>query len=161
IHTESAEEFLRKATLGLALVAFSGAMLLVAQPPRPRNPIEEVLHPRAHMRPASPNAPSPPGVVFDATGLGSPLTLDKGWRVGISGNPAIAAPDFDDSTWPTRHAEYSFAEVPDEDHPAGLPTLNPNAPHPHPHQRPFAWYRLHIKLAPNHGPVALFIELPV
>ena len=28
-------------------------------------------------------------------------------------------------------------------------------------QRRFAWFRLHIKLAPNHGPVALLVELPV
>ena len=152
---------MRKATLGLALVAFSGAMLLVAQPPRPRNPMEEVLHPRAHMRPASPNAPSTPEVVFDATALGSPLTLDKGWRVGISGNPAVAAPDFDDSTWAIRNAEESFSEVPDEDHPAGTPNGDPNAQPPHGHQRPFAWFRQHVKLAPNHGPVALLIELPV
>jgi hypothetical protein len=28
-------------------------------------------------------------------------------------------------------------------------------------QRRFAWFRLHIKLAPNHGPVTLLVELPV
>src|SRR5208283_4518004 len=27
--------------------------------------------------------------------------------------------------------------------------------------QPYAWFRLHIKLAPNHGPIALLIELPV
>ncbi len=34
------------------------------------------------------------------------------------------------------------------------PATNPDA------QR-YAWFRLHIKLAPNHGPLALLIELPV
>ena len=39
-------------------------------------------------------------------------------------------------------------------------------PLPHPHrllidQQQYAWFRLHIRLAPNHGPVALMIELPV
>ena len=28
-------------------------------------------------------------------------------------------------------------------------------------QRRFAWFRLHVKLAPNHGPVSLLVELPV
>ncbi len=27
--------------------------------------------------------------------------------------------------------------------------------------RDFAWFRLHVKLAPNHGPVSLLIDLPV
>ncbi len=25
----------------------------------------------------------------------------------------------------------------------------------------YAWFRLHLKLSPNHGPIALLIELPV
>jgi hypothetical protein len=160
MHTVSGEAFLRKAILGLALVVVVGATQSIAQPHR-HNPLEEVLRPHGRMRPASPDAPKTPEVIFDATSLGSPLTLDKGWRVGISGNPAVAAADFDDSTWPVRDAGSSFAEVPDEDHVAGTPNRDPNARPPHGHERPFAWFRLHAKLAPNHGPVALLIELPV
>jgi hypothetical protein len=137
-----------------------GWLQLVAQQPHPSNPLEEVLRPSHHLRPAPPNAQHIPDVVFDASSLGSPLVLDKGWRVGISGNPAVAKPDFDDSTWAVRDARESFADVPDEDHPAGTPNWSPNGPHPKGHQRPFAWFRLHIKLAPNHGPVALLVELP-
>jgi hypothetical protein len=142
-------------------------MQLVAQPTHPPNPLDEVLRPHGHARPAPVNAQRIPQVIFDASNLGSPLLLDTGWRVGISGRPNVAAPDFDDSTWSVRDAQDSFAEVPDEDHLAGAPDWNgkPGAagapPRPPGHQRPFAWFRLHVKLAPNHGPVALLIELPV
>lgn len=157
---------MRKAIFGIAILTGCMSLQVVAQQPHPQNPIEQVLRPRGHMRPASPDAPHISGVIFDATGLGSPVLLDKGWRVGISGNPAVASAEFDDSTWAVRDAWELFADVPDEDHRAGPPGLdsksgpqgNPN--HPQGHQRPFAWYRIHIKLAPNHGPVALLIELP-
>ena len=152
---------MRKAFLGITLAALCGAVQLIAQPPRPRNPLDEVLRPRVHMLPASPNTPSSPPVVFDATSLGAPLTLDKGWRVGISSNPSVTSPDFDDSKWAIRNTEESFADVPDEDHFADSPNPGPKSGPPHSHHRPFAWFRLHVKLAPNHGPVALLIELPV
>jgi len=152
---------LRKQIFRIALMAVAGAMQLVAQHPHPGNPIVDLLHPHAHMRPASPNAPVIPDVIFDATGLGSSLILDKGWRIGVSGNPAAATPGFDDSKWALRDAQNSFSEVPDEDHPAGAPDGGPKGAHPNGHQRPFAYFRLHVKLAPNHGPAALFVELPV
>jgi hypothetical protein len=108
-----------------------------------------------------------PEVVFDATSLGSPLVLDKGWRVGISANPAVAMPEFDDSPWVFRDAGQSFADVPDEDHAAGTPQRDArsgpqaDSARPRGHHRPFAWFRLHLKLAPNHGPIFLLVELPV
>ncbi len=113
-----------------------------------------------HAKPVTPGVPRTPEVSFDATSLGSPLVLDKGWRVGITANPAAADPDFDDSDWALRNAEDSFAEVSDEDHPADAPEWDPNSGPPKGHQRPYAWFRQHIKLAPNHGPVSLLIELP-
>jgi hypothetical protein len=113
-------------------------------------------------------------MIFDATQLGSPLLLDKGWRVGITSNAAAANPDYDDSTWATRDAQEAIADVGDQDHPAGTPEgkgpddhpAHPPGPdgnpgHPPGHERPFAWFRLHIKLAPDHGPVALYLGLPV
>jgi hypothetical protein len=138
-------------------------MQLVAQPPGPHppTPLDELLHGRTHARPAPANPGRMPEAVFDATGLGSPLLLDKGWRVGITANPAAADTEFDDSTWAIRDAKESFAEVPDLDHPAGAPGWTPGSERPKGHQRPFAWFRLHIKLAPNHGPVVLFISLPL
>jgi hypothetical protein len=135
-------------------------MQLAAQQPPPHPPLEHLLLPHAHAAPAPANPQHTPEAVFDATGLGSPLLLDKGWRVGITANPAAAAPDFDDSAWAIRNARESFDEVPDEDHTAGAPDSDPNSGHPNGHQRPFAWFRLHLKLAPNHGPVVLIIELP-
>jgi HAMP domain-containing protein len=137
-------------------------MQLFAQQTHPHHAsgIEDLLRPHVHPRPAAANAPHSAALIFDATGLGSPLTLDKGWRVGISGNPEVVNPQFDDSTWAVRDAQESFADVPDEDHTAGASNWDPGSPRPPGHRRPFAWFRLHVKLAPNHAPVALLIELP-
>ena len=114
-----------------------------------------------HGRPTQPPAPSVPAAIFDASSLGSPLLLDKDWRVGLTADPAAASPVFDDSAWAIRDAKPIINEVPDEDdhgpRPSGGPpgTAAPGGP------RHYAWFRLHIKLAPNHGPLALLIELPV
>ena len=151
---------MRRTILTGALLALCGT--LMAQPHHPGNPLEEMLRPHGHPRPAAANPQRILSVPFDATGLGSPLSLEKGWRVGISGKAAVAAPDFDDSTWALRDAQESFPDVPDEDHTEGAPDWNPHTgPPPQGHQRPFAWFRLHVKLAPNHGPIALLMELPV
>jgi hypothetical protein len=120
-----------------------------------------------HPRPAPANAEQTPQITLDASNLGSPLVLEKGWRVGITANSAAAAPDFDDTVWAVRDAQDAFADVPDEDHPAGPPDEDekPGPPgrsdNPKGHERRFAWFRLHIRLAPNHGPLALLVELPV
>jgi hypothetical protein len=108
-----------------------------------------------------------PVAIFDASNLGSPLLLDKDWRVGLTATPDPVSPTFDDSSWSIRDATASFPDVPDEDRPPdteGPPHRGPDGEPPNfskGHGRPFAWFRLHIRLAPNHGPVALLIELPV
>ena len=154
---------------GMAVSILSATTYLIAQEshPGPQSPIEKLLGPRRHGPPVSPNAPSTPQVIFDATGIGSPVLLDKNWRVGITANPAAANPEFDDSTWVLRNAQESFADVPDEDHVDdgnGPPEDHGSHGHsgpPSEHQRPFAWFRLHVKLPSHHGPIALFVELPV
>ena len=123
---------------------------LAPQAPRGEHP--RGLPPFGHRpRPlAQPNPAQEPSVI-DATGLGSPIVLDHGWRVGITSDPAAANPGFDDSGWAVRDAKGSIADVPDsedaDDHPE--------------HDNKYAWFRLHLNLAPNHEPVALLIELPV
>ena len=151
---------MRRTLLKVTLTAVCGAMQLIAQPAHPPNIFKEVLGQRAHMQAPSPKPPRTPELVLDATRIGSPLTLDKGWRVGISGNPAAAAADFDDSKWAIRDAKDAFAEVLDEDRPAGSSESEGKTGPRTGHQRPFAWFRLHIKLAPNHGPISLLIEIP-
>jgi hypothetical protein len=87
--------------------------------------------------------------------------LDKGWRVGITSNQAAAAPDFDDSTWAVRDAQATIDDVPDVDQTAdGTGPGNKEKRRARGPQR-FAWFRLHIQLAPNHGPISLLIDLPV
>jgi uncharacterized membrane protein len=123
---------------------------------------------------ASPKAPAGqpvptanPAAVLDATRLGSPLLLDRDWRVGITSNSDASAADFDDSSWAIRDASASMAALPDADQPQRPEGVHVTVGEP---DGPsviggsitrYAWFRLHVRLAPNHGPVALLIELPV
>ena len=95
---------------------------------------------------------APEGSVVDATGIGSPIVLNKGWRVGVTSNPAAASPGFDDSGWAIRDANGTMADVSDSEDPD---------PDVKARDDKYAWFRLHVRLAQNHGPVALLIELPV
>lgn len=132
------------------LAAQQGASLVPAIPAQGKIP---KLH-----SPVKPAAVQPVteavAAVFDATHLGSPLVLDKGWRVGITADAFASASTFDDSAWAVRNAQESFADVPD---PEDSDTEDAGKAH----GRDFAWFRLHVKLAPNHGPVSLLIDLPV
>jgi len=135
-------------------LSFCLAVQSSAQKRNDVGPLLGVLH--RHMPQKAPVAAtsegsSVPGVV-DATHLGSPLTLDQGWRVGITSDSAAADPNFDDSGWAVRDAHGSFADVssPEQDN-----------DHSDNRDRQFAWFRLHLKFAPNHGPIALLMELPV
>jgi hypothetical protein len=152
---------LRGIILGIAILFGSGAMQLVAQQPHPQNPLDQVLRPHGHLPPVPAQAARTLVVPFDASSLGSPVTLDKSWRVGVTSNSAAILPDFDDSTWAVRDAQGAFPDVNDEDHTEGPHTPPDEAGPPKGHQRPFAWFRLHVKLAPNHGPVSLLMLLPV
>ncbi|MGA2832387.1 MAG: PP2C family protein-serine/threonine phosphatase [Terracidiphilus sp.] len=146
---------MRRIILGIAAIAVSGVMQLAAQQaPSRQSPVQPSPHPLKHA--LSAQAPSAPEAIIDATELGSPLLLDKGWRIGIMSNPAAANPEFDDSGWATRDAQASFAEVPDVGQSTGTPAGASVKS-----REPYAWYRLHLKLAPHHGPLALLIELPV
>jgi sigma-B regulation protein RsbU (phosphoserine phosphatase) len=98
-------------------------------------------------------AAAPAGPVLDATGLGGPVPLDQDWRVGISADPAVAQPDFDDSSWAIRSASASIAEVPEPEDAGGKKGQGEG--------RRYAWFRLHIRLAPHHGPIGLLIGMPV
>jgi sigma-B regulation protein RsbU (phosphoserine phosphatase) len=98
---------------------------------------------------------------FDATMLGSPVLLNKGWRVGISTDLSAAQPGFDDSRWAIRNAQESMADVLDEDQAPGNIKGHPSQQTMEEQQRRYAWFRLHIRLAPQHGPVSLLIDLPV
>jgi hypothetical protein len=140
--------------------------------PPPRDPLAALLGPPKHARPAPANPQHTPVAVFDATSLGSAVVLSTGWRVGITADQAAATPDFDDSTWDVRDAKDAIADVPDEDHadaPPGppRPRSGPKVAYEGPghhspdQQHPWVWFRLHINLAPDHGPIALLVELPI
>jgi HAMP domain-containing protein len=161
---------LRRTVIGVFIVFAFCAAHVPAQPP----PALGHLLPRPpHAKPAPANSVSTPPVVVDAINLGSPKLLDKGWRVGITANQAAANPEYDDSTWAIRDASDAFADVWDEDHNAvdakagdepdaeekNAPVNDHHGP-PSGHQRPWVWFRAHIKLPVNHGPLALLVELP-
>jgi hypothetical protein len=122
----------------------------------PSRPPAAPLWPHTPKEALPAHPPSALETVIDATELGSPLLLDKGWRVGITADPATANPEFDDSGWAVRDALASFAEVPDVNQSTGTPAGASGKAH-----EPYAWYRLHLKLAPHHEPLSLLIELPV
>jgi hypothetical protein len=142
---------MRRIIFTLAALALLWAMPSLSQLPMP-SPLEAHGHARAVAAPVS----RTPQKIFDATLLGSPLLLDKGWRVGITADPAAAQPDFDDSSWELRNAQDSFSDVPDQDHPVGG-----EGDWRQGHQRPSVWFRMHLRLAPQHGPISLLVELPV
>jgi phosphoserine phosphatase RsbU/P len=136
------------------------------------------VHPRARVAKAgSASQEQVSGPVLDATRLGSPILLDRGWRVGITADPGAALPGFDDSGWAIRDAGQTMADVPDQDadnNPdekpgaAGADAGQSSSGHvhvqvglPEDERHRYAWFRMHLRLAPGHGPVALLIELPV
>jgi len=157
----------RRGVVILAVLVVCGAVLCLGQPQPPahKGPLGVLLAPHGHARPAPASLQHTSPVYLDATGIGSPVTLDKNWRVGITADPAPANPDFDDSTWAVRNATEAIEDVPDEDHPANAaPAQSQPTDRGHPpagHQRPWVWFRVHIKLAPGHGPLALLVQLPV
>jgi phosphoserine phosphatase RsbU/P len=150
---------LRPTVLSVAFATAGLALLLPGQfghaQARPGKP---TTNPQAKQAPVTAAAP-----VLDATMLGSPVRLDQDWRVGISSDHKAAQADFDDSDWAIRDALGTMSDVPDEDPKSGAgPVRRERGPNPDfGRDRRYAWFRLHIKLAHNHGPVALLIQLPV
>ena len=115
-------------------------------------------------RAAGRNRPKPApamaaGPMIDATALGHSIPLDSGWRVGVTADPAAAQPDFDDSHWAVRNAQDVISEVPVPEAPAAQ--RPPDKANPARRENRYAWFRLHLKMAPNHGPIALLVQMPV
>ena len=162
---------MRRSIVWTAVLAVCAPVQLLAQHGHPHRSLGNLFKPPPLPRiPAPPGSPSPSEEIFDATKLGSPVILEKGWRVGITASPAAANPDFDDSNWAVRDAQDVIGEIPDEDQNAGRDerhrdqvgiSVNGQRVDLNPQHQRFAWFRLHIQLAPGHGPVALYIELPV
>jgi phosphoserine phosphatase RsbU/P len=160
---------LRLRVLAAVWFAVCGVLPLLAQvpthlaPPTPAAAAPAKSHTRA--KSAVP-APPVPQTVLDSASLGSPLLLESDWRVGITSDPAASGPNFDDSKWAIRNAQPYISDVPYEDDENSAPasqsgTGSTASSAPRAGAQPYAWFRLHIKLAPNHGPLALLIELPV
>ncbi len=153
---------MRRNVLKLAVVAVCFALQGFAQPSHPPSPPTEkgplALH--SHQTPLPAYSQQTPEVTLDASTLGSPLRLEKGWRVGITADTdaAPANPSFDDSTWAVRDAEEAFPDVSESNDSAGKDDAHGPS---NGKERKFVWFRMHIKLAPGHGPLALLVELPV
>ena len=143
-------------------MAACGVMQIVAQPAHPRqNPVAQGSGASGPSQAGQSSRQGTPEAAIDARGLGSPLQLDRDWRVGISSDPTAATPEFDDSKWAVRNAQDSFADVPEADQPDDASKTGANSGRLDRRNRPFVWFRLHLKLPPNHGPLALLVELPV
>jgi hypothetical protein len=168
---------LRVKFLAVVWFAVCAAALLAAQavPPSPNPAPAASPKPHISAKRTKVSAPAVVPTIFDATNLGSPIALNKNWRVGITSDLSASSPTFDDSAWAVRDAQPSIGEVPDVDQP--IQPAQPNQPNPATTAKPasgappapaapaparrYAWFRVHIQLAPHHGPLALLIELPV
>jgi sigma-B regulation protein RsbU (phosphoserine phosphatase) len=156
---------LQRAILKLAVGLVCWAALAAAQTARIGAP--RAKHPAAAA--TSQGGAKALGPVFDATGLGSPLTLDRDWRVGISSDPAAVQPGFDDSGWAVRESTPSMKSVPGDMEgppqpprpPGSMRGSRPPEGTDSQRMRRYAWFRMQIKLPPHHGPLALLILLPV
>jgi hypothetical protein len=169
----------RRITLAIAAFATVTALALTAQSSNPTVP----QTPAAAQAPAVPQAsgthsgfdfspsykPSHPSkiqppteLIFDASQLGSPLLLEKGWRVGITTDPAASQPDFDDSKWAVRDAENALEGVNEDNRTNDRTDDGTNSGYTKSKDEPekYVWFRLHIKLPEHHGPVFLLVELP-
>jgi hypothetical protein len=150
---------LRRTILSLAFATVGLAVLLLGQFGHAQaRPVKSTASAKEKQAPVTAAA-----AIFDATMMGSPVRLAQNWRVGISSDPKAVQPDFDDSAWAIRDALGTMSDVPDEDSKSGAgPVMRERGPNPDfGRDRRYAWFRLHIKLAQNHGPVALLIQLPV
>jgi sigma-B regulation protein RsbU (phosphoserine phosphatase) len=119
--------------------------------------------PRPNIHPPKGNIPKPgDSILFDASHLGSPMVLDKNWRLGIANSDEPAKVDFDDSQWPERDAKEALAEVDDSAADQGNDRRKgqDDAGHPH-HGHPSAWFRIHLHLPEHHGPIAVLVRLPI
>jgi len=159
---------MRRTGLTLATAICFTAQLLAQSGSHSSTPLNPATHPQAKAD-AKP-APPAPTAQFDATNLGSPTILDKGWLVGVSNDPKAADADFDDSKWALRDANSSMAKIPGfdvtQDRKGGAVHIQVNDKDLDEDESPASgekssWYRIHIKLPPNHGPLALLMQLPV
>jgi len=148
---------LRQRFLTAVCVAVCAALPLAAQSVNP--PQTALQHSAAKAKTAAKAAQSPiqpaQSTIVDATSVGSPLVLDKNWRVGISSDPTVASPDYDDSAWAIRNAQLQINDVSDEGTANGAKGASSDS------ARRYAWFRIHVRLAANHGPLSLLIEVPV
>ena len=138
---------MRRALLVTIAVLLLASVQSIALQAHPRPPFRGFGRPPQAAPP--PKAGQEPAII-DATSLGSPLVLDKGWRVGISSDAGAANPGFDDSHWAVRDGTGTIADVAEPGEDSDRPD----------HEDKYAWFRLHLKLPPNHAQEALLIELP-
>jgi sigma-B regulation protein RsbU (phosphoserine phosphatase) len=115
-------------------------------------------HAKSHEFELQSSAPS----LFDASRMGAPVLLDHNWRVGITPSSEPAQASFDDSNWPTRDARESIADVDDsESEGAGKASGSEHDRAERSKGSSFAWFRIHVQLPPNHGPLVVYVRLPV
>jgi len=152
----------RQKILAAFLFAVCSALPLVSQSALPLQTLAHsaAQQPRTPKTTIKPLAQPQASTMVDASSVGAPLLLDKEWRVGIDSNPAAANPGFDDSLWAMRNATADMTDVSDEDAADAGVAISAGAAR-HTSAQRYVWFRLHVQLAPTHGPIGLFIELPV
>lgn len=138
------------------LALLSACASLHAQHPAHRSAVGKLFA----APPATPSAPqvsaSAPKAIFDATRMGAPVELDRNWRMGVTDDTSAELPGFDDTKWKVHGTRDSLDDI----YNLGVNNSG-NEGFGAPNRRLNVYFRLHVKLAPNHGPVALLVDLPV
>jgi Stage II sporulation protein E (SpoIIE) len=146
---------LRGSILAMALAA------LVASTPMGQAASRPLASFDALSRPETSQGEKPTEAAFDASTVGSPVLLDRAWRVAMTTDPAAANPDYNDSTWPVRKADGALTGIPDLDKAVDGKAPGKASVAGDSSSRSPVWFRIHLDLAPNHGPLFLLIEIPV
>ena len=122
---------MRRTVLQLATFAVWFALPGLAQTAQPHSDgsLLTRIIPHVHSRTTPATDQQDTEGTLDASNLGSPLVLDKGWRVGVTANTAAANRDFDDSAWAVRDARLLGVAMYNAglNRPCGVP-LVPSAP---------------------------------
>ncbi|HWA95023.1 MAG TPA: PP2C family protein-serine/threonine phosphatase [Terracidiphilus sp.] len=148
--------FQMKVLLAVTACLLAGAGSIQAQHPAHRGALSKLLA-GSPTPPAIPKVSvSAPKIVFDATRMGAPVILDQNWRMGVTDDANAELPNFDDSKWKVHGTSDSLDDI--YNFSGNQPNNEVMGP---PGRRLNVYFRLHIELAPNHGPVALLVDLPV
>ena len=86
----------------------------------------------------------------------SVVALTGPWKFHIGDNPRWADPHFDDSSWESYDLAPGIQNL-EPDQALHMPELPGWQQHGHPHYAGYGWYRIHLGIGSNPGPISLLM----